>query len=100
LLQAPALARLVKRETRDVIEFRNGGSLEIASNDPALVRGRSAVAVLGSEASHWKHDEASASNDEEVVVGAEPSMGMCPDGGLLLLGSSVYRRRGYMQREP
>jgi hypothetical protein len=99
LLQAPALARLVKRETRDVIEFRNGASLEIASNDAALVRGRSAIAVLGSEASHWKHDEASASSDEEVVSGAEPSMGMCPDGGLLLLGSSVYRRRGYMFRK-
>jgi hypothetical protein len=98
LLQAPALSRLVKRETRDVIEFRNGGSLEIASNDPALVRGRSAVAVLGSEAGHWRHDEASAANDEEVVAGAEPSMAMCPDGGLLLLGSSVYRKRGYMYR--
>ena len=99
LLRVPALAREVKRETRDVIEFRNNAVLEIASNDASLVRGRSAVAVIGSEACHWKHDEHSASNDEEVVAAAEPSMGMCPDGGLLLLGSSVHRQRGYCFRK-
>jgi len=26
-------------------------------------------------------------------------MAMCPDGGLLLMGSSVYRKRGYMYRQ-
>jgi hypothetical protein len=26
-------------------------------------------------------------------------MAMCPDGGLLMLGSSVYRKRGYMYRK-
>jgi hypothetical protein len=99
LLQAEAIKREVVRETRDVIEFRNGASLEIISNDASLVRGRSATAVLGSEACHWKHDETSASSDEEVVGAAEPSMAMCPDGGLLLLGSSVHRQRGYCYRK-
>jgi hypothetical protein len=93
------LAREVKRVTGDVIEFRNGSSLEIATNDVRLVRGRSAIAVLGSECCHWRTDEAAASSDEEVVGAAEPSMAMCPDGGLLLLGSSVYRKRGYMFRK-
>jgi hypothetical protein len=99
LLQVPLLAREVARQTGDVIEFRNGSSLEIASNDVRLVRGRSAIAVLGSECAHWKTDEHVASSDEEVVAAAEPSMAMCPDGGLLILGSSVYRRRGYMYRQ-
>jgi hypothetical protein len=98
LLQAPMLAQEVVRQTDDVIEFRGGGSLEVATNDARLVRGRSAVALLGSEASYWKTDEASASSDEEVVAAAEPSMAMCPDGGLLVLGSSVYRKRGFMFR--
>jgi hypothetical protein len=98
LLQVPLLAAEVVRRTDEVIEFRNGASLEIATNNAALVRGRSAIAVLGSEAAHWRTDEASASSDEEVVAAAEPSMAMCPDGGLLLLGSSVYRKRGYMYR--
>ena len=54
---------------------------------------------LGSEASHWKTDEYAASSDEEVVGAAEPSLSMCPDGGLLMLGSSVHRKRGYMYRK-
>ena len=98
LLQQPDLQREVVRETNEIITFRNGSTLEIASNDVALVRGRSAIAVLGSEAAHWKFDDHSASSDEEVVGAAEPSMAMCPDGGLLILGSSVYRKRGFMYR--
>jgi hypothetical protein len=99
LLQAPLLAQEVVRQTGEVIEFRNGSSLEISTNDARLVRGRSAIAVLGSEASHWKTDEYAASSDEEVVGAADPSLSMCPDGGLLLLGSSVHRKRGYMYRK-
>ena len=99
LLQAPLLEQEIERRTGAVIEFRNGSSLEIATNDARLVRGRSAIAVLGSECCHWKTDEHSASSDEEVVAAAEPSMAMTPGGGLLLLGSSVYRRRGYMFRQ-
>ena len=49
LLEGKELQREIKRETSDVIEFVNGGVLEIASNDVGLVRGRSATAVLGSE---------------------------------------------------
>jgi hypothetical protein len=99
LLEAPLLAAEVARSTGDVTEFKNGGSLEIATNDARLVRGRSAIAVLGSECCHWKTDEFAASSDEEVVGAAEPSMAMCHDGGLLMLGSSVYRKRGYMHRK-
>jgi hypothetical protein len=99
LLQAPLLAAEVARSTGEVTEFRNGASLEIATNDARLVRGRSAIAVLGSECAHWRTEEHAASSDEEVVGAAEPSMAMCHDGGLLLLGSSVHRKRGYMFRK-
>jgi hypothetical protein len=99
LAEAPLLAQEVTRHTGELTEFRNGASLEISTNDARLVRGRSAIAVLGSECSYWKTDENNASSDEEVVGAAEPSMAMCPDGGLLLLGSSVYRKRGYMHRQ-
>ena len=98
LLTTPLLAAEAVRQTDEVTEFKNGASLEITTNDARLVRGRSAIAVLGSECCHWKTDEAAASSDEEVVGAAEPSMAMCEDGGLLLLGSSVYRKRGYMHR--
>jgi hypothetical protein len=99
LLRAPMLAAELTRATGEVTEFKNGASLEVATNDARLVRGRSAIAVLGSECCHWKTDEHAASSDEEVVGAAEPSMAMCPDGGLLLLGSSVHRKRGYMYRK-
>src|SRR5262249_60971449 len=98
LVQAPWLAAGVQRLTADVIEFRNGGQLEIGTNDVRLVRGRSAVAVLGSECCYWRTDELAASSDEEVVSAALPSLAMCPDHGVLLLGSSVYRKKGYMHR--
>jgi len=103
LLQNPGMAAEVTRLTDEVVEFRSGGSLEIITNDARLARGRSAIGVLGSEACQWKTGEATSS-DEEVVGAAEPSMAMCPDnlpddpGGLLILGSSVFRRKGYMYR--
>jgi hypothetical protein len=99
LLEAPLLKKEVTRTTGEITEFRNGASLEISSNDVGLVRGRSAIAVLGSECCFWKSDEKSASSDEEVVAAAEPSMSMCPDHGVLILGSSVYRKRGFMYRQ-
>ena len=98
LLESPLLERGVARTTSDTIEFHNGSRLEIATNDAGLVRGRTAIALLGSECCHWKTDTYAASNDEEVVAAAEPSMALCLDGGLLLLGSSVGRRAGYMYR--
>src|SRR5262245_47240217 len=55
--------------------------------------------MLGSECCHWKTDEFAASSDEEVVAAAAPSMAMAPDGALLMLGSSVHRKRGYMYRK-
>lgn len=98
LLAAPLLRAEVVRDIDDLIEFKNGASLEVATNDSRLVRGRSAIAVLGSECCYWKTAEHASSSDEEVVGAASPSMAMCPDGGLLMLGSSVYRQRGYMHR--
>jgi hypothetical protein len=96
LLRAPLLAQEVVRTTGDLVEFRNGGSIEVHANDAGAIRGRSAIAVVGSEACHWTTLEHSASSDEEVAAAAEPSLAMCPDDGIMLLGSSVHRRRGLM----
>lgn len=98
LLKTPMLAALVSRNTDERVEFKNGAALEIATNDADLVRGRSAIAVLGTEACFWKTDEAATSSDEEVVGAAEPGMAMIPDGGMLMMASSVHRKRGYMHR--
>jgi hypothetical protein len=73
LLQVPLLAAEVTRSTGELTEFRNGASLEIATNDARLVRGRSAIAVLGSECCHWRTDEHAASSDEEVAQPPNPA---------------------------
>jgi hypothetical protein len=92
------LAAEVVRATGDGVEFRNGASVEVSTNDSAFVRGRSAIAVLGSEVAHWNTLEHSASSDEEVFAAAAPSLAMCPDGGLLIFASSTYRKRGLLYR--
>ena len=71
LLEAPRLKREVRRNVTGMdncIEFRNGSVLEIATNDARLIRGRSAIAVLGSEACHWRVDENSTSVGPHVQV--------------------------------
>jgi hypothetical protein len=98
LLAAPMLKALVSRNIDELIEFKNGAALEIATNDAELVRGRSTIAVLGTECCFWRTDAASSSSDEEVVGAAEPGMAMIPDGGLLMMASSVHRKKGYMHR--
>jgi hypothetical protein len=99
LLEAPLLAARVTRTTEERVEFANGAVLEVATNDPNLVRGRSAIAVLATETCFWKTDGASAASDEEVIAAAEPSMAMIPDGGLMVMSSSVNRKTGYMYRQ-
>jgi hypothetical protein len=99
LLQVPLLKAEVTRYTGDVVEFKNGSTLEIVTNDPRLIRGRSAIAVLGSECCYWRTDEFNAASDEEVVHAALPSMALCPDTGLLILASSVHRKVGYMYKQ-
>lgn len=98
LLATPLLAAEVVRVSDEMIEFRSLASLEIVTNDASLVRGRSAIAVLGSECCYWDTREGAASSDEDVVGAAEPAMAMTPGGGLLMLASSVGRRAGYMHR--
>jgi hypothetical protein len=99
LLAGPLLAAEVVRDTDEMVEFRNGAALEISTNDVSLVRGRSAIAIIGTECCHWTTDDARASSDEEVVAAAEPAMAMTPGGGLLLMQSSVYRQAGFMYRQ-
>ena len=100
LIETPMLAALVTRATETRIEFRNGAVLEIATNDASLVRGRSAIGILGTEVSYWETSDSSKSSDEEVIAAATPSMSMVPaPGGLLMMSSSVHRKAGYMHRQ-
>ena len=96
LLQAPLLKPEVKRRTADRIELKSGAVLEIVTNDARLVRGRSAIALLGDECSFWRSDGESASSDTEVIAAATPSLLTAPGGGLVTLSSTTYRKKGVM----
>jgi hypothetical protein len=98
LVATPMIAAEVARSTNEILEFKNGASLEVVANDADLVRGRSVLALLGTEASFWNTDPDAKSSDEEVVGAAEPGMAMVPDGGLMILSSSVHRKKGLMYR--
>jgi hypothetical protein len=96
LLQAPLLKPEVKRRTSERIELKSGAVLEICTNDVRLIRGRSAIALLGDECSFWRSDGESASSDTEVIAAATPSLLTAPGGGLVTLSSTTYRKRGIM----
>ena len=96
LVEVPLIAREVSRDVHGVIEFRNRAALEVVANDARLIRGRSALAVIGTKAAHWRTGEENASSDAEVIAAAKPSMAMTPGGGLLILSSSPYRKSGVM----
>jgi hypothetical protein len=96
LLQAPLLAGEIERTTQERVELRSGAVLEVVTNDHRTIRSRSAIAVLGDEASFWKSDGESEGNDEEVVAAAAPSLMTAPGGGYLVLSSTTYRKRGLM----
>jgi len=98
LLGKPMFAKKISRITDELIEFKNGAALEVVTNDADLVRGRSVLALLGTEVCFWRTDPESNSSDEEVAAAAEPGMAMTPGGGLTILASSVHRKKGLMHR--
>jgi hypothetical protein len=100
LIEASAVLRNeIVRQTESLIELRNGAAISIGTNDHRSVRGRTVAVLVGDEASFWASDGESSSSDEEVVAAVEPSMAMVPGGGLTVLVSSAYRKRGLMHRK-
>jgi hypothetical protein len=99
LIQASRLlAGEVVRETEDVVELRNGCAICIGTNDHRSVRGRTIAVLVGDETAYWKSDGEALSSDEEVVAAVEPAMATVPGGGLTVLISTAYRKKGLMHR--
>jgi hypothetical protein len=98
LVATPMIREEVTRGTDEILEFKNSASLEVVACDADLVRGRSVLALIGTEACFWNTDPDAKSSDEEVVGAAEPGAAMVPDGGLTILSSSVHRKKGLMHK--
>jgi hypothetical protein len=93
LLQVPALAALVERETAEAIDLVSGISLEILAASHKTTRGYTVLAALIDEIAFLDTNEAGANPDEEVLAAIRPSMSTIP-GAMLLCASSPHGKVG------
>lgn len=93
----PIFAKLVKRRAADTIELTNSLSIEVTTADQRRVRGRTVVAAIFDELSHWR-SENTVSPDEDVYRAVKPSMATMP--GAMLIGiSSPYARKALLWKK-
>jgi terminase large subunit-like protein len=88
----PLLRSLVKNTTADTISLSNGIDLEIRAASFRGLRGVTAVAVIGDEASFWRTDELSANADAEILNAVRPAL--ATTGGPLVVISTPYAKQG------
>jgi hypothetical protein len=88
----PLLSALVRNTTADTISLTNGIDLEIRAASFRGLRGVTAVAVIGDEASFWRTDELSANADAEILNAIRPAL--ATTGGPLIVISTPYARQG------
>lgn len=95
LQHTPLLAPLIEAETADSITLSNGVVIEIHTASFRVTRGYSLAAALCDEVAFWRSEE-SANPDEEILAALRP--GLSNLGGMLLLASSPYSKRGALYR--
>lgn len=88
----PALAALIDVETADSLTLTNRVAIEVHTASFRVTRGYSLAAVLCDEIAFWRSEETSAVPDVEILRAIRP--GLSNLGGLLLLASSPYAKRG------
>jgi hypothetical protein len=88
----PLLSDLVKSVTADTISLNTGIDLEIRAASFRGLRGVTAVAVIGDEASFWRTDELSANADTEILNAVRPAL--ATTGGPLIVISTPYAKQG------
>lgn len=92
LMQIPALAQMLERETTEAFDLNNHVTVEVATASHRAVRGYTIAAVLCDEIAFWPSED-SASPDYELLDALRPAMGTGP-GALMNCASSPYARRG------
>jgi hypothetical protein len=92
LTGVPMLSRLIVREAAEVIELRNGVTIEIHVASYRTTRGYTLAAVLCDELAFWRSDD-SAEPDYQILDALRPGLGTLP-GAMLLCASSPYAQNG------
>ena len=93
VLASPMLAGQLIRETADTLEFAHGTALEVHTASFRATRGRTFACALLDEAAFLRTDD-SATPDVEIVRAVRP--GLATLGGMLVVLSSPYMRRGVL----
>lgn len=95
LEHVPMLAGMVESRTKEAIHLRNGISIEVHTASFRSVRGYSVVFAIIDEAAFLPSDD-SSEPDVELVAALLPAM--ATTGGMLILISSPYAKRGEIWR--
>jgi terminase large subunit-like protein len=93
LQNSPALKQLIRRETNETIELRNGVVIDVRSASFRRLRGQTCVAAVFDEVAFFHSDE-SANPDAEILAAVKPSLGTT--NGILVAISSPHARRGVL----
>ncbi|HLY44336.1 MAG TPA: hypothetical protein VKQ73_02050 [Stellaceae bacterium] len=94
LLHHPVLHDLVIGETADSLTLANRVIVRVAAASFRGLRGFAVAALLADELAYWFDGESSANPAEEILAAVRPGMLQFGGRGMLLAGSSPYRRTG------
>lgn len=86
-------SRFVRR-TSDTIELTNNITVEVRPASARTLRGPTYIGIIADELAHWHTDDYYVNPDVQVIGAARP--GMLTTGGMLLMASSPWGRRGML----
>jgi hypothetical protein len=96
-LELPLLKGLVKRETADGFELKNGVDISVATNSFRSVRGRTLLVCILDECAFYR-DDRSTMPDEETYAAVAPGLARLP-GSMLIGISTPHRKSGLLYRK-
>jgi hypothetical protein len=91
LQSTPLLKQLLANRTAEILNFKNGTSLEVRSASFRRIRGMTLIACLADEVAFWRSED-STNPDAEILQAVRP--GLATTKGPLVCISSPYARRG------
>jgi phage terminase large subunit-like protein len=98
LRSSSLLWRSVVEVRRDEIELIHGVTIACYPCSHVAVRGVSVICCICDELAFWRHEETSASPEEEVLAALRPAMAAFPTAKLIKI-STPYRKEGILWRE-
>ena len=90
--QSPILAQLIESRVAGALRLNNSIDIEVRASEFRRLRGPTFIAVISDECAFYSTDGFSSNPDSEIINAVRP--GLATTGGLLVMISSPYARRG------